>query len=64
MAFTAMFDACVLYPPTLRDVLLSLAATDLFRTRWSDRIQDEWMEAATRDKPHLTDALHRTRRLM
>jgi predicted nucleic acid-binding protein len=64
MAFTALFDACVLYPRTLRDVLLSLAVTDLFRARWSDRIQDEWMRSAIRSNPELAEALPRTRCLM
>jgi len=27
-ALTALFDACVLYPQTLRDLLLNLARTD------------------------------------
>lgn len=29
--FTAVYDACVLYPMTIRDVLMQLATTDLFR---------------------------------
>jgi predicted nucleic acid-binding protein len=65
MAFTALFDACVLYPPSLRNVLLSLAVTDLFRARWTVRIQDEWLRAALRDKPGLSEeALQRTQRRM
>jgi hypothetical protein len=39
---TALLDACVLYPQTLRDLLLNLARTDLFRARWTDLINDEW----------------------
>ena len=35
---TALLDACVLYPQTLRDLLLNLARTDLFRARWTDLI--------------------------
>lgn len=60
MAFTALFDACVLYPPSIRDCLLSLAVTDLFRARWSYRIQEEWLTAVVRDNPHLEGALRRT----
>ncbi|MDB9517240.1 hypothetical protein PN466_09795 [Roseofilum reptotaenium CS-1145] len=33
--FTALYDACVLYPAPLRDLLVSLAGTGLFRARWS-----------------------------
>ena len=36
--FTVLYDACVLYPAPLRDLLLRLAITDLFRARWSDAI--------------------------
>jgi hypothetical protein len=40
---TAVFDACVLYPAPLRDLLISLAVAGLFRARWTDRIHDEWI---------------------
>jgi hypothetical protein len=33
--FTALFDANVLYPAPLRDLLMRLAMTDLFRAKWS-----------------------------
>jgi hypothetical protein len=64
MAFTALFDACVLYPPSVRDVLLSLAVTDLFRTKWTDQIQEEWMEAALRTRPGLSASLRRAQQFM
>ena len=41
--FVALYDACVLYPAPLRDLLLRLALTDLFRARWTERIHEEWM---------------------
>jgi hypothetical protein len=40
-AFTALYDACVLYPAPLRDFLMHLALTDLFRARWTATIHDE-----------------------
>jgi hypothetical protein len=42
--YTALFDANVLYPAPLRDVLMQLAVTDLFRAKWSADIHREWME--------------------
>ena len=42
-SFTALYDACVLYPAPLRDLLMHLAMTDLFRARWTDQIHDEWI---------------------
>ena len=41
-AFTAVYDACVLYPAPLRDLLLRLGAAGLFRARWSKEINAEW----------------------
>lgn len=63
--FTAFYDACVLYPAPLRDFLLSLAQTELFRARWSSAVQDEWMENLLRDRADLKrEQLMRTRELM
>lgn len=36
-----VLDANVLYPPSLRDLLLTLAVLDAFDVRWSDEILDE-----------------------
>ena len=63
--FTALYDACVLYPAPLRDLLLELALTDLFRAKWSSHIHDEWIRAVLQDRPDLTAVqLRRTRDLM
>jgi predicted nucleic acid-binding protein len=62
--FVALFDACVLYPASVRDLLLRLALTDLFRARWTDRIHDEWTNSVLRQRPDLSKAqLSRTREL-
>ncbi len=45
---TALYDACVLYPAPLRDLLMRLAMTELFRARWTATIHDEWTEAILR----------------
>ena len=63
--YTALFDANVLYPAPMRDILLQLAVTDLFRAKWSADIHREWIEALLRDEPHRDRAaLERTRDLM
>ena len=63
--FTVLYDACVLYPAPLRDLLLELAITDLFRAKWSPRIHDEWIRAVLETRADLTATqLQRTRTLM
>lgn len=48
-SFTALYDANVLYPNVLRDTLVSLAGTGLFRAKWTARIHDEWINAVLRN---------------
>ena len=63
--FTALLDACVLYPAPLRDLLIETAKTGIYRARWSDAIHDEWISALLRQRPDLRpDILARTRELM
>lgn len=65
MSFTALFDACALHPALLRDLLLQVATTGLFRARWSAAIHDEWIASVLEQKPHLKrEQLERTRQLM
>lgn len=62
--FTVVYDACVLYPAPLRDFLMHLALSDLYRARWSDMIHDEWTRHVLASRPDLTqDQLNRTRQL-
>ena len=61
----AFLGASVLYPARSRDLLMHLATRDLFRARWSDRVQGEWIAALLRNRPDLTvEQLQRKRRLM
>lgn len=63
--FTALYDACVLYPAPLRDLLMELAITDLFRAKWSSMIHDEWTRSLLKNRQDLSsDDLKRTRQLM
>lgn len=63
--FTVVFDACVLYPAPLRDFLMELATTELFRAKWTDAIHDEWTRNVLKDRQDLTpNKLQRTRHLM
>ena len=53
-SFTAVYDACVLYPSSLRSFLMYLALTDLFRARWSNEIHEEWMRHVEDDHENIT----------
>ena len=64
-SLTAVFDACVLYPAPLRDLLMQLALTDLFRARWTEDIQEEWIRNLLENRTDLKRSkLEHTRDLM
>ncbi|MEM7759401.1 MAG: PIN domain-containing protein [Cyanobacteria bacterium P01_A01_bin.40] len=63
--FTAIYDACVLYPAPLRDLLMQLALSDLYRARWTEKIHSEWMRNVLKNRPDLSKKqLARTKNLM
>lgn len=65
MAFTALYDANVLHPPGLRDLLIRLGQTGLFRARWTEEILDEMVRSILHRRPDLNkQRLARTRSLM
>lgn len=65
MAFVVIYDANVLYPSVLRDVLIRLAQSGLVRARWTDRILDEVFRNLLANRPDLDPGkLARTRELM
>lgn len=65
MAFVVVYDASVLYPDSLRDVLIRLAIEGLVQAKWTERILDEVFGNLTARRADLDpDKLGRTRRLM
>ena len=64
MSFVVVYDACVLYPAPLRDLLLELAISELFAAKWTEMIHDEWIRSLLRSRPELEERLQNTRRLM
>jgi hypothetical protein len=61
----AVFDACILYPFHLRNVLIQAAVDRLVEARWTDEIHDEWIRNLTARTPALPiERLQNTRRLM
>jgi hypothetical protein len=55
--FTAILDACVLYPVLVRDVLLRLACAGLYHARWSATIEDEWTRNLLEKMPQQAKAI-------
>jgi predicted nucleic acid-binding protein len=60
--YTALTDANVLYSIPVTDLILELAATGLFRVRWSEDIHDEWQRAVAEDRKDLPAELLARRR--
>lgn len=65
MAFTVVYDADVLYPKTLRDLLIRIAQSGLVQAKWTRAILDEALGAVAKDHPDIPDEkLARLRELM
>lgn len=62
--YTALLDACVLYPIATADALMSLATTGLFAAKWTRHIEAEWMGALERSRPDLVGRLETRRDAM
>ena len=58
-----VLDACVLYPPALRDFLLTVAALDGFVPIWSRQILHEVERNVLEDNPSIDPAKFRTHTL-
>ncbi|WP_232548905.1 PIN domain-containing protein [Propioniciclava soli] len=65
MARVVVYDANVLYPSTLRDVLIRVGLARLASPKWTEQILDEVFGNLRKNRPDLDPArLERTRRLM
>ena len=65
MTVTAVYDANVLYPSLLRDLLIRVATKAAVQARWSELILDEVFRNLILNRPDLRpESLTRTRTLM
>ena len=65
MAFTVVYDANVLYPAPLRELLVGLAQTGVVRACWTEEILNECFRNILAQRPDLNQTrLRRTRELM
>lgn len=55
--YTALLDACVLFPIAVADSLMSLATAGLFAAKWTQRIELEWMTNLEEIRPTLKGKL-------
>jgi predicted nucleic acid-binding protein len=55
--YTALLDACVLFPIAMTDSLMSLATAGLFAAKWTTRIEEEWTAALEERRPDLKGKL-------
>lgn len=47
----AVFDACILYPFHLRNIIVQAAVDHLVEGRWTDMIHDEWIRNLAASAP-------------
>ncbi|HEY9267537.1 MAG TPA: PIN domain-containing protein [Mycobacterium sp.] len=65
MPFIVLYDANVLYPNSLRDLLIRVAQAGLVQAKWTDQILDETFRHLKENRPDLDPVkLDRTRGLM
>ncbi len=68
MAFepaVVIFDACILYPFHLRNIVVQIAVDRLVDARWTDEIHDEWIRNLAANVPSIPiERLQITRHLM
>lgn len=56
MPLRVLYDANVLYPNSLRDLLIRVAQAGLVQARWTDRILEEMERAIRRTRPYIDPA--------
>jgi hypothetical protein len=62
MPFIVVYDACVLHPAPLRDLLVWLGIFRLCQVRWSQQLLDECFRSILKQRPELSpEKLARTR---
>ena len=65
MPLIVLYDACVLYPAPVRDLLMRLALTGMFQARWTAEIHEEWIRNVLANRPDVSsESLARCRELM
>src|ERR1700679_197468 len=62
---TVVYDACILYPFHLRNLLIQCAVDRLVEARWTNDIHEEWIQALRAKSPEVPiEKLYAARDLM
>ncbi|MGH1350418.1 MAG: PIN domain-containing protein [Methyloligellaceae bacterium] len=62
---TALLDANILFSPPLRDLLIELSCEQVIHVRWTEKIHEEWIRAASKLRPLIPiDVQHQIRNLL
>lgn len=56
MTFVALYDANVLYPNTLRDLLIRIGQSALVQAKWTDMILGEMLRNLAKNRPDIDEA--------
>ncbi|WP_164019112.1 PIN domain-containing protein [Pyxidicoccus trucidator] len=65
MSFIVVYDACVLFPAPLRDLLVRVSLTGIFQAKWTEQILDECFRSIASQRPDLSPAqLARSRQFL
>lgn len=57
MAFVVVYDACILHPAPLRDLLLRIAESRIVQAKWTEKILDETFASILERRPWARRAL-------
>lgn len=49
--YTAILDACVLYPVTIANILMELAWQGVYTAKWTQEIDNEWIKSLKKKSP-------------
>ena len=62
---SVIYDACILFSATLRDLLMNLAVANAVSAHWTDEIHEEWIRNVLKKRPdQKRELLERTRHVM
>ncbi len=63
--YIVVYDSCILYSFTLRNLFVELAMAELFQAKWTNKINNEWIEALLKKNPKATKTnLEKTKSLL